>query len=92
MALEFFDVEVVVGEAGDLGKVCDAEYLCLAREPLETLPYLLCHSASDAGVDFVENEGSGKVLIELWSCRANPGAGGAYDSLQGQHQARKLAA
>ena len=54
-----FDEEVVVGEGGDLGEVGDAEDLLHSREGFEFLADGFGGAASDADVDFVEDEGAG---------------------------------
>src|SRR5512140_966253 len=55
-AFEFFDAVVMVGEAGDLGKVGDAEYLVFRGEGFEASGYTFGSAATNAGVDLVEDE------------------------------------
>ena len=51
-----FDGEVLIGEGGDLGQVGDAEDLLSAAKGFEFLADGFGGAASDADVDFVEDE------------------------------------
>ena len=53
-----FDDEMLVGEGGDLRQVGDAEDLLAAAEGFELLADGFGGAASDADVDFVEDQGA----------------------------------
>lgn len=54
----FFDQVVVIGEARDLRKVCDAEKLVGCGELLEAAADGFRGGSADAGVDFIEDKGA----------------------------------
>ena len=65
----FFDEIVVIGEAGDLGQVRHADHLVRAGELLETPADGFRGAASDAGVDFVEDQRArGNILLRGRDC------------------------
>ena len=61
LLLVLLDQEMLVGERGDLRQVRHAEDLLGAGERLELLTHGFGGSASDADVDFVEDEGAGDL-------------------------------
>ena len=73
------DAQVVGGEGRDHGQVGDADDLAVPGQPPETLADRLGDRAADAGIYFVENQKVNAVL-------------GFQRALQGQHDARQLAA
>ena len=52
----FFDQVVMIGEGGNLGQVGHAKNLVLTGKTLELLPYRLRRPATDACIDFIENQ------------------------------------
>src|SRR5271165_5569101 len=60
-----FDQEMLIGEGGDLGEVGDAEDLLGFGERLELLSNGFGGAASDADVDFVEDEGARNLRLPL---------------------------
>src|SRR5439155_27242701 len=95
-AFELFDVEVVVREARDLGKVGDAQHLRVARQALEALADGFRYAPADSRVNLVEDEGgcySPRRPSGPTACSAgSAGTGPTYYSLESQHQAREFPA
>ena len=77
---------MLIGEGGDLRQVGDAEDLLRAAEGFELLADGLGGAASDADVDFVEDQGArGGFFLRF--------GGGFFDrNFKGQHDAGELAA
>ena len=65
VGLALVDEKVLVGEGGDLRQVSDAENLLAAAEGLELLADGFGGAASDADVDFVEDEGARRGVLFL---------------------------
>ena len=61
--LALFDGQMLIGEGGDLRQVGDAEDLLGAAEGLELLADGLGGAASDADVDFVEDQGARRGFL-----------------------------
>src|SRR5579871_6283352 len=84
-----FDGVVMVGEAGDLGEMGDAQYLIRLRELLQSASYGFRRAAANAGVDFVEYESLGCTVVrQTTGCGRGLGSTG----LERQSDTRKLAA
>ena len=65
--LALFDGEMLIGEGGDLRQMGDAENLLGAAEGLELLADGFGGAASDADVDFVEDQRArGGFLLGSW--------------------------
>src|SRR6266566_329748 len=75
----FGDHDVVLGEGRDQRQVGDAEDLAAPAEPAELAADDLGHGAADAGIDLVEDERGAPLL-------------GGGEGLEGEHDARQLAA
>ena len=74
LAHDLLDLQVLVAEGGQLGKVGDAQDLVLARQAPEFLAHHGAHPSADALIDFVEDQRRGAV-------------GTGQDALQAEHQA-----
>ena len=54
---DLFNVEMVVGKAGNLGQVGNAKHLRGASELFQPLPNVFCHAAANTGIYLIENKG-----------------------------------
>ena len=85
--LALFDGQVLIGEGGDLREVSDAEDLLGAGESLELLADGFGCAASDADVDFVEDERARRGFL------FGLGRGAFFDGdLESEEHAGELAA
>src|ERR1700678_805188 len=81
------DEKMLVGEGGDLRKMCNAEHLLDAAQGFEFLAYCFGSAAADADVDFVEDQRArGDGLF------ARTAASLLHADLEGQHDAAHFAA
>ena len=76
---------MLIGEGGDLRKVGDAENLLCAAESLELLADGFGGAASDANVDFVEDQGARRSLSSGFRRRLFDG------DFEGEKNAREFA-